>query len=255
MRTVYLFQGNFYGNTRREKRLNAFYAAAFDAWKKSALLSFDTAFQPTLDDAVCYRTGESEDEKEKAERVLAALKKIDGRAPFEIDRILLSGERNRGEIAYLYLKEIFRFRAPSRDKTYLSPVADAVDVCKKISREIERMQGFLRFKEAENGIFYAAGTPDHDVFPLLSGHFIARMQAPFVLHDVSRAYAVCYDGERVGEIEAESANVFLSEREEAFAALWKTYFERVAIRARTNPRAQDTFMPRRYRKFMDETKR
>ena len=206
----------------------------------------------TPNNCAAYRETEEETE-EQARRVKSALLQIDARAVSEIRHILASGNIQKEQIAYLYLKEIFRYRAPARDKTYLGCVRAATDVLHAIGKEIEHLKGFIRFRETAAGVYYAACAPDNDILPQLARHFIGRLACPFILHDISRAYALCYNGASVAKIEAAEADVPLSASEEEFAALWASYYRNVAIRARTNPKLQDRLMPRRYRKFMPET--
>lgn len=243
MRTVFVTDGSE----------TAFYAAVFSGWNKNAYLTSKQNFQPALTDELADVSGIDAQSETKAARVKAALQKIDARALHEIGRILLSGNDEKEQTAFLYLKEIFRCKAPARDKTYLPVVAAATDLYRQIGKELERLKGFLRFKETAAGVYYAACAPDNDILPLLAPHFIRRLQLPFILHDISRGYALCYNGERTVKLRAARAEIPLSEREEKISALWKQYFNTVAIRARANAKLQDTLMPRRYRKFMDET--
>lgn len=232
----------------------AFYAAVFRAWKcPSAHIDSAKNFQPLITDEIKPVSQTEEETEEQARRVKSALLQIDARAVSEIRHILASGNIQKEQIAYLYLKEIFRYRAPARDKTYLGCVRAATDVLHAIGKEIEHLKGFIRFRETAAGVYYAACAPDNDILPQLARHFIGRLACPFILHDISRAYALCYNGASVAKIEAAEADVPLSASEEEFAALWASYYRNVAIRARTNPKLQDRLMPRRYRKFMPET--
>lgn len=244
MRTVYLTDGS----------KTAFYAAVFNAWNKNAYITSQKNFQPALTDEFIEITQSCAQSAEQAARVTAAIRRTDPPALGETGRILLSGNAEKEQIAFLYLKEIFRRNAPARDKTYLASVAAAMDICRQIGKETERLKGFLRFKETSSGVYYAACAPDNDILPLLAPHFIRRLQLPFILHDISRGYALCHNGCATVRIQAESADISLSENEEKISALWKEYFNAVAIRARANGKLQDNLMPRRYRKFMDETK-
>lgn len=253
IRDVFLLTGNFYGKTNEKVRSTAFYAAVFDAWNKNALIAREGNFQPALGDVIRQKSGTSAEEETKAERVKTALKSIDGAALAEIGRILLAAAYDREQIAYRYVKEIFRDRAPARDKIYLPAVRDAVDEIKKTSREIERLKGFLRFKETTTGVYYAACSPDNDIVFLLAPHFIKRLRQPFLIHDVSRGYAAGFDGKNFRELPLKNADVFLCDDERLCSALWKEYFNSIAVRARKNERQQDLYMPRRYRPFIDET--
>ena len=42
------------------------------------------------------------------------------------------------------------------------------------------------------------------------------------------------------------------ERERAFRAMWRKYYQTIAIEGRTNPKCQSTHMPKRYRVVMTE---
>lgn len=232
----------------------AYYAAVFRAWQvKSAYITATATFQPQLTDEIKHISQESESAAEEARRVRSALFQTDPPAPTEIRRILSSGNLQKEQIAYLYIREIFNYREPARDKTYLATVRNATDVLHKIGKEIEHLKGFLRFQETAQGIYYAACAPDNDIVPMLAPHFMRRLACPFIIHDISRGYALCFNGEKTIRIEAKEAEIFLSATEEEYASLWASYFKNVAIRARTNKKQQDNLMPRRYRKFMNET--
>ncbi|MGN1062330.1 MAG: DUF4130 domain-containing protein, partial [Candidatus Scatosoma sp.] len=150
MRTVYVTDGS----------KTAFYAAVFNAWNKDAYLTSQKNFQPALTDALIAVSQSCEQSKEQAARVTAAIRRTDPPALGETGRILLSGNDEKEQIAFLYLKEIFRRKAPARDKTYLASVAAAMDICRQIGKETERLKGFLRFKETAAGVYYAACAPE-----------------------------------------------------------------------------------------------
>ena len=48
------------------------------------------------------------------------------------------------------------------------------------------------------------------------------------------------------------AGVAAGERERAFRAMWRKYYQTIAIEGRTNPKCQSTHMPKRYRHVMTE---
>ena len=231
----------------------SFYAAVFRAWRQEAYITASKNFQPLITDEIVAVDAAEKTAEEEAGRVQSALFRIDPPAPKEIRRILSSGNLQKEQIAYLYLREIIGRQAPAREKTYLACVRNATDVLHKIGKEIEHLKGFLRFRETAHGVYYAACAPDNDVIPSLAPHFIRRLACPFIIHDISRGYALCFNGEKTICIEAKEAEIPLSASEEEFAALWASYFKNVAIRARKNQKQQDNLMPRRYRKFMPET--
>lgn len=231
----------------------AFYAAVFRAWRQEAYVTASKNFQPLITDEIVAVNAAEESAAEEAERVQSALFRIDPPARKEIRRILSSGNLQKEQIAYLYLREIIGQQSPAREKTYLSTVRNATDVLHKIGKEIEHLKGFLRFRETAYGVYYAACAPDNDIVPMLAPHFIRRLAAPFIIHDIRRGYALCFNGEKTTCIEAKEAEIPLSASEEEFASLWASYFKNAAIRARKNQTQQNGLMPRRYRKFMPET--
>lgn len=136
---------------------------------------------------------------------------------------------------------------------------------KKVSFERERMLEFVRFKvaKAENGreILYASIEPDNDVLELAADHFAQRFRHdPLIIRDGARNKAVvAYEGHwyvtplEEGQLPG-GAGIVLSESEEAFSSLWKTYFEHIAIKERINPGCQKNHMPVRYWKNLTEVR-
>ena len=137
---------------------------------------------------------------------------------------------------------------------YTDPnVLSHYDLCKKIGNEIHRAHGFLRFKECIGGL-YANFEPDNDVVDLVAPHFAKRFSGErFIIHDTKRNLICAYDGKSLQTIKNDGpVSVFLTEDERIFDNLWKTYFKSVNIESRKNAKVQDNFLPRRYRKNMNE---
>lgn len=125
---------------------------------------------------------------------------------------------------------------------------------KKVTREVCRLQGLVRFSVLEGDILYAKLEPDNDVLELLAGHFADRYKNdPFIIHDLRREKALVAGG---GHWYISAFQVPEGQRydasEIAYRRLWKEYFENIAIKERTNPRCQRLFMPMRYRKHLTE---
>ena len=159
----------------------AFYAAVFRAWKcPSAHIDSAKNFQPLITDEIKTVSQTEEETEEQARRVKSALLQIDARAVSEIRHILASGNIQKEQIAYLYLKEIFRYRAPARDKTYLGCVRAATDVLHAIGKEIEHLKGFIRFRETAAGRYSAAACPPlyrQTCLPVYPARYLPRLRA------------------------------------------------------------------------------
>ena len=129
----------------------------------------------------------------------------------------------------------------------------ATEKIRRVSYEIHRFHGFIRFMETESGALYAPFSPDNDICDLLAPHFRARLpQFPFVLHDVGRKKAAVYDGEHVFVAPLDRADVMISANENDWQALWKKYYAAVNIPSRERLKQMRGYMPARYWKFMPE---
>ena len=123
----------------------------------------------------------------------------------------------------------------------------------KMWTEWDHLKGFVRFSELD-GALVGEIEPKNRVLPLLAPHFAAR-----------------YSGERLVLYDRTHHEVFLSHRgrwkllpaedfrmgpagseERAFRAMWRKYYQTIAIEGRLNPKCQSTHMPKRYRHVMTE---
>lgn len=128
------------------------------------------------------------------------------------------------------------------------------DAVFRVLKEKHKYLGFVRFKKLEDESFYAPISPENNILPLLSGHFVDRLRdQSFIIHDRARELALVYD--------TKEANIFsvkefmepsLHDDEARFSELWRSFFKTVAIEERKNTKLQRQFAPLRYREFMTE---
>jgi probable DNA metabolism protein len=133
---------------------------------------------------------------------------------------------------------------------------------RKVEREKHRMEAFIRFKHAADGLFYCAIDPDFNVIPLIMKHFKDRYaDQKWVIYDLKRQYGIFYDLEKVEEIYLNdedqkkminSKNELSSEKEELYADLWVNYFKSTNIVARKNMKLHTRHVPKRYWKYLTE---
>ncbi len=125
----------------------------------------------------------------------------------------------------------------------------------KVSREVHRYLGFVRFRELEQGFLYAAIEPEADILRFLAPHFVQRVSdRPWMIHDLRRSRAALYDlaGWRlVGGIELARTPDY-SPAEGEFSRLWQRYFHRLSIEERRNPELQRRLVPLRCRTHLVE---
>jgi probable DNA metabolism protein len=140
----------------------------------------------------------------------------------------------------------------------------------KVSHEQLRMKQFIRFQKAKDGTYLAVIGPDHNVLPLVIGHFRDRFNdQPWLIYDAKRHYGFYYEGSGMPmqiTFEDEASVPFnlydgklnpelLSSDDQLFQDLWRTYFKAICIKERLNPRKQLKEIPLRYWKYLTENKK
>ena len=101
-----------------------------------------------------------------------------------------SGDKNKNTVIFNYLKRTFEYRKNISDKFSEREVMDYYDLIKRISLEVHRMKGFLRFSESAEGIFYAHFEPDNDIVDLLVPHFERRFKNIFTLAPITNTFQI-----------------------------------------------------------------
>lgn len=132
-----------------------------------------------------------------------------------------------------------------------------LDLERKVTHEIHRLHGLLRFRQLRDGSLYAPCEPDGNVILGVAWHFQERLRAErWIIHDVRRGLAVFWDGQRLdaGELAAEPGGAagLESDAERVCQQLWQVYHSAIAIPERRNPELQRRCMPRRYWKYLVE---
>lgn len=139
--------------------------------------------------------------------------------------------------------------------------------CKQVGREKHRMEAFVRFKKAKDGLFLSLVKPDFNVLPIISRHFKERYQDQrWLIYDEQRQYGIYYDLNDVHQIEmnaemvdpqirighSQSFSIELDDEEVLYDQLWKDYFKSVNIQARQNMKLHIQYVPKRYWRYMNE---
>lgn len=189
----------------------------------------------------------------RAKRAKERLLSFDKDCMKDLDFLLRSADKNREQLALRYFRLLAEEKRPVRGMLSREEVLAATDCVRRVSYEIHRMHGFVRFIECKSGALYAPIAPDADICDLLAPHFKARLREfPFVLHDVPRKKAAVFDGTSVFTAPLEGAEILLSADETGFQSLWKQYYRSVNIPSRERLKQMRGYLPVRYRKFMTE---
>jgi probable DNA metabolism protein len=129
--------------------------------------------------------------------------------------------------------------------------------CKRVDREIQRLEGLARFSPAGHGLYSAPLEPDHNVIAALVPHFSRRFgPQAFALVDLRRSIAF---ESRDGELRAHEGKGVVAllpdASEDEDVELWRRYYQATENPARRNPALQRRLMPSRYWKFLPELTR
>jgi len=124
-----------------------------------------------------------------------------------------------------------------------------------ILREAHLLRGFVRFADV-GGALVSTITPKNYILPYIAQHFILRYKnEQFMIFDKThKAALVCQNGK--AEILQIDHVAFpeMTEREARYQALWKQFYNTIAIESRENPRCRMTHMPKRYWENMLEVR-
>jgi probable DNA metabolism protein len=136
---------------------------------------------------------------------------------------------------------------------------------RKVSGEIHRFKGLLRFQAFASGRYVALYEPDYPITMSLAFHFRRRLASQqWMILDCRRQQAATWNGERLnaempsGELLSGSklretlADDKPTEAEMRSQHLWRTFHQAVAIENRLSSSLQRQFMPARYWKHLTE---
>ncbi len=229
----------------------------------------------------CDQEHRVETADDKAGRVWRGLeKKMSKEALRMLTVAWLSESKELYTPMFHYIYKVFQ---GTNERDFSDPdILYVTNTARRVAHEQLRMKQFLRFQKAKDGTYLGVVSPDNNVLPLVIDHFQDRFNdQPFLIFDARRKYGYYYtpaaDAHHdapvpKGEVrrgllritfEDESSLPFsledgrlrddlLSENDQLFQDLWRTYFKAICIRERMNPRKQLNDMPRRYWKYMTE---
>jgi probable DNA metabolism protein len=264
--TVYVF----------DRTMDGLLTAVFDAFllkeQPEALLAEGDALP-----LFCDYTYHVTTDEEKARRVWAGLeKKLSREALRLISVSWLSELRELNTPLFLYICKVFRQGDISRNFADADVLA-VTNIARRVLHEQLRMKQFIRFQKAKDGTYLGVVSPDHNVLPIIIDHFQDRFNdQPWLIYDAKRHYGYFFSPPSGASPKGEGSNMpirvtfedetevpfdlsngkldanVLSDNDQLFQDLWRTYFKAICIKERMNPRKQLQDMPRRYWKYMTE---
>jgi len=127
----------------------------------------------------------------------------------------------------------------------------------KVTHEIHRLIGLLRFSPDSDGVYTARCAPDNFILPALADHFTLRFgETPWAIIDEKRC--LCLRKSNGSEAVLVSFSSDLPEapaekaRTDPWEDLWRLYHKSINNESRKNHKLQRQLMPERYHKYLTE---
>ena len=196
---------------------------------------------------------------EKAAKVMDSIgRKLGPEVLRYVEGALSASAADKADALFQFLQYAFPRAASARflmNDLNAPEVMRVFELNRKSRNEAHLLLGFLRFAKLSDALYYAKIGPVNDVLPLIADHFAERFNTQaFLIYDEKRQKSVVYaPGTNWYFVEGE---MNLPERElarrDGYEALWKTFFDTIAIKERLNPVCQRTHCPIHFRAYMNE---
>lgn len=215
-------------------------------------------YQPRFEQSALFVASDFE----RAQRVRKGVEREAGFEAFgAVMRAAASDRPQAGLVVYRFIRYIMDPRSQrSKRRNVLDDlsnpvVADLVALERSVLNEEERMRQFVRFSHLENGVWFARCNPNANVVPLIMRSFAERFNTqPFIIYDENHHLAGVHDGNGWHLVADDVVNIPSRTAEDAhIEALWKRFYDSLAIEARYNPELRRHFMPVRLWRNLPET--
>jgi len=129
----------------------------------------------------------------------------------------------------------------------------------KVTHEIHRLTGMLRFSPESGGVYTAHCAPDNFILPALAEHFTLRFgETPWAIIDERRGLCLRKtsgsEAVLVPHTPGFTGTAAEKGKTDSWEDLWRLYHKSIYIESRKNPRLQRQLMPERYQKYLTELK-
>lgn len=200
------------------------------------------------------------DSKKTTSVIDAVRQKISEKAYHFIMSTVISEFPDKGDVIYQFVTYGFTLGAKVCSALQIPCVDRIFAINRTVQNETHFFREFLRFQEVqkEPSLLLAVIEPRHHIIPLLTEHFADRfIEEWFIIYDKTHLEASFHQKGGNWEVRlltAEEAQKLeeLSEQQEEYVDLWKTFFHQIAIKERTNKKLQTSMLPLHYRKHMTE---
>ena len=189
-----------------------------------------------------------------AKKVEQSIVRSISKEALQLVRLCYFSQMEARELAILRFLRMGYKIGPSLTNMLADDVVRAITKsAQNVQREGHFFKEFLRFSEYD-GALVAIIEPKNFVLPIVAGHFCDRFPCErFLIYDKSHKCAFVYQNGEKSLVELE--DLVLSEveaQEEKYRALWKQFYNTIAIEGRINLKLRMNNMPKRYWAHMTE---
>lgn len=196
---------------------------------------------------------------EKVQKVVRSIqKKISFQAYQYVYAASLSWQEQKLDNIYRFLVLGFACGKEVMHMLHRPEVQAIFELQRNVLNETHKFREFVRFYRLENQILSSMIEPKSNVLTLLAPHFEDRMPSEdWIITDRNRLLAVVHARNQKSFLTLLTAQELtyiesIQKKKDSYTGLWKTFFESVAVKERTNARCQRNFLPLWYRKNMTE---
>ncbi|MEM1483899.1 TIGR03915 family putative DNA repair protein [Oscillospiraceae bacterium PP1C4] len=207
----------------------------------------------TNDDPILFPTRQIITDQENALRVYRSLDRISDEVRDWVSTGYLARTDGQEMMIFQFIRLAYRYGSRVTSMLTNKVVCDTFKAVRIVRSEAHWMREFVRFSDY-GGALVAEIEPKCLTLPLMQEHFTSRFpEETFLIFDRAHGMALFYRPyeaviQEIDELTIPSAD----ETEQAFRALWKRYYDSIAIEGRFNPKCRMSHMPKRFWKHMTE---
>lgn len=197
----------------------------------------------------------------KAYKVAETVRKRLGEDAYrDICHALAAKNSEKGEAVYKTIVCGLRMKNGSQVMGNLANryVHKVFELSRGVYNEVHHWQGFLRFKELENGVLFARFAPKADIVSYLAPHFADRLPlCNFIIYDEIRKNSAVHqasgDWFLAADMELEEEMIRkYSKQEKEYQELFTFFCHKIAIKERKNLKLQQKLLPLWFQEYMVE---
>ena len=231
------------------KNIYYIYSAVYESYIKKENPTVVTPFSTQLKIGEVVK--EITHNQEGAKRVEQRVKKLlSQKSKNNLEIAMRCCDEDKFYIIFNYIKTILNAQLDVSDNYQDKWVCLFNKLISRVTLEIHRFKGFIRFYKPNEGIYYAPFCPDNDVCELLVDFFKKRFsKIPFILHDENNG-VICASYN--GKVKVVKRKIKPLKINDEISTLFKSYYSAINIKSRKNLKTMRNFLPQRYTKYMPE---